>query len=59
MIYLFGYTGHPLDELKERAEALNAVVVDIRYAARSRNPEWNKSAMMSSLGPGNYLHLKD
>jgi hypothetical protein len=50
-IYLTGYTllAGP-DHLAAIADELNALVVDIRYAARSRAPHWNKGPLTSRLG---------
>ena len=42
-IYTIGYQGRRVDWLINKAKELNAVIFDIRYAARSRNPDWNKS----------------
>lgn len=50
MIYLAGYTGHKPDALARRAQALDAVVVDIRFAPRSRVPHWNKAPLERLLG---------
>jgi uncharacterized protein (DUF488 family) len=49
-IYTAGYSGHTPEELAKRAEALGAVVCDIRFKPVSRRPEWNRSRLASLLG---------
>lgn len=49
-IYTAGYSTHTPAELKAAAERLNAVVFDIRYSPRSRQPDWRALNMSSLLG---------
>jgi uncharacterized protein (DUF488 family) len=54
-LYDFGYIGSKLPDLKKAAEALNAIVVDIRFSARSRNPVWNSGNLRYVLD-NRYYH---
>lgn len=56
MLYTFGYQGYTPDKLKAVAEALNAIVVDIRMSPRSRNARWNMSNLVQVLGK-RYVHM--
>lgn len=51
IIYTLGYqtSGVTPSKLRAFAEAQNAVVVDIRYAARSRKGEWDGHALSRTL----------
>jgi hypothetical protein len=54
-LYDFGYIGSKLPDLQKAAEALNAIVVDIRFSARSRNPMWNSDHLRMLLD-NRYYH---
>ena len=57
-IYGLGYSGRKLDDLVRLADELDALVVDVRFSPRSRNPEWSKKSLTSALG-SSYHHLND
>lgn len=57
--YTIGYTGKKIAEVLRVREELDAVLVDVRFRPGSKkNPEWNKSALMQAVGPGNYSHIQ-
>jgi hypothetical protein len=49
-IYLFGYSGQNRDAFEAWVERENAVVLDIRFSARSRVPRWSKEALSACFG---------
>jgi hypothetical protein len=53
-IYTFGYANFTVAQLKAKAAELNASVIDTRYRAASRLPEWNKNALDAALRPVPY-----
>lgn len=55
-LHTFGYSGRSPDELQDLAERLDALVVDIRFSPRSRNPDWSGGRLRKRLG-GRYHHL--
>jgi uncharacterized protein (DUF488 family) len=55
-LYTIGYGGMSAGRLAKIVHALNAVLVDIRFRAASRKPEWNKGALTKLFGD-RYLHL--
>lgn len=57
-IYTFGYQGQQLETLQAHVEHLNAVLLDIRFSPRSRNPIWSRKRLQQVFG-GSYLHLPD
>ena len=57
-VYTFGYTGRTPEQLKELAEQLDAVIFDIRLAARSRDLRWRKGYLVQLLGT-RYQHVKE
>jgi hypothetical protein len=54
-IYTFGYANFTVEQLKAKALELNAKVVDTRYRAASRLPQWNMSALRVALEPVVYF----
>ncbi len=56
-VYGIGYTGRTLDELRHIIEQLDAVLVDIRFAPYSRNPQFRKDALEQALGD-RYVYLR-
>ncbi|MEV0713333.1 DUF488 domain-containing protein [Asanoa sp. NPDC050611] len=62
MVVGIGYEGLSLPEFLARVSALGVShVVDVRYAARSRKPPFNKKALaaaLSSVGVG-YTHMPE
>ena len=45
-----GYMGKKPEDLLRRAIELDAILCDIRYAPRSRNPVWNKEKLETMFG---------
>lgn len=56
-VYTIGYAGKTPAQIKELAEQLGAVVVDIRFSPFSRNPVWSGKQLRLSLGD-RYVHLR-
>ena len=48
-IYTAGYTGKLVQQLVERACSMDALVLDVRLAPRSRSPAWNKGPLTTAL----------
>ena len=57
-IYTFGYVKTTVAQLKEWLEQNDAALVDIRFSANSRNPDWAKSNLSNAVGVARYTHLK-
>jgi uncharacterized protein (DUF488 family) len=55
-LYTFGYSGRLPHELRALVDHLDAIVVDIRFSPRSRNPHWTAGRLTSLLGE-RYRHL--
>lgn len=58
-IYTVGYSGRTPEQLKQAAEKLDALVVDIRHARRSRIFEWNEDNLFRVLGAERYCPLPE
>jgi len=50
LVYTFGYQGRDPRELLTLCKRKDAVVVDVRYSPRSRNPRWNRRMLEKVLG---------
>jgi uncharacterized protein (DUF488 family) len=57
-IYTFGYTGRHFSDFMDRISRIGALVVDVRFSARSRDSVWNASGLSRALG-SNYVHLHE
>ena len=55
--YGIGYHGRTLADIKRILQALDAVLVDIRFAPHSRNPEFRKAHLEAALG-SRYVYLR-
>lgn len=54
--FALGYVGHKPAELLALVRSVpQAILLDVRFAPRSRAPMWNKSALQSLLG-SQYVH---
>lgn len=57
-VYTIGYGGRKPSEIKQIAEALDAIVFDIRFSPRSRNPQWAGKNVKALLGD-RYHHVRE
>jgi uncharacterized protein (DUF488 family) len=57
MLYTLGYQGWRLDAIQGTLGALQAVLVDIRFAPHSRNPAFRKAHLQAQLG-ARYVHVQ-
>lgn len=57
-IYSFGYVTTTVAQLKEWLDQNDAVLLDIRFSANSRNPDWAKSNLSNAVGVARYTHFK-
>lgn len=63
-VYTVGYKGIPANELREKVESVNGVLVDTRFRPYSPAPMWKQHALRELmggdyvLGDGRYVHLK-
>lgn len=57
-IWSIGYSGLKPDKLFGHVRSMNAVLVDIRYSPRSRNPAWSRSHLEQGLGD-RYRHVQN
>lgn len=57
-IYTTGYGGKLPADLKRLVEESRAVLLDIRFCARSPAPRWRKGALASLLGDS-YRHVRE
>jgi uncharacterized protein (DUF488 family) len=53
-VYTTGYTGKKPEDLKAMVERLGARLLDIRYSANSRVPQWRWSALSDLVGDAYY-----
>lgn len=56
-VYTIGYSGRSLSEIKSIVENLDAIIFDIRFSPRSRNPEFNMRNLERELSD-RYLWIK-
>jgi len=56
-VYTMGYGGQKLPLVQKAVAELGAVIFDIRYSPRSRNPTWNGANLRRVLG-ARYRHVK-
>jgi len=54
-LYTVGYSGRTPAEIKSLVESRDAILIDIRFVAVSRHPQWRKAAFAHLLGD-RYLH---
>jgi uncharacterized protein (DUF488 family) len=57
-VYGIGYSGKDPEAVRRIAEALDAVVFDIRFSPRSRDPRWAGRNVAAALGAGRYEHVR-
>jgi uncharacterized protein (DUF488 family) len=57
-IYTIGYSGWKPEQLRDTIHALGAVLVDVRFSPRSRQPQWAGGNLAKLVGAGSYRHLK-
>lgn len=53
-IYTIGYSGSTPQDIHKFVEELDAILVDIRYSPKSRQPQWNSGALYSTFPRGRY-----
>lgn len=56
-LYTLGYASVNFEQLRQAAQARGALLLDIRFAARARRPEWNKGRLTAAFGD-QYQHLQ-
>jgi uncharacterized protein (DUF488 family) len=56
-IYTFGYLQRDVAELRDLADALDAIVIDVRESPQSRTEEWSGWSLKRALGE-RYLHVR-
>ena len=56
-VYTLGYSGRQLDEIKAMVEEREAILFDIRFSPRSRNPTWNEGNLRAAFG-ARYRHIR-
>ena len=56
MIYTTGYTGKDINDLKPMLEALDSILIDIRFAPYSQILHWRQMYLKVLLGK-KYLHI--
>jgi uncharacterized protein (DUF488 family) len=57
-IYTLGYSGRTPAALKAIIDNLDAMLFDIRFSPRSRDPRWARKNIEALLGPDRYRHVK-
>ena len=57
-VYTFGYGGRNLADLLHLVWQLDAVVFDVRYSPRSRNPQWGRDRLKTALNQ-RYRHVRE
>lgn len=56
-VYVTGYSGKSPDDLLSMITKVGGTIFDIRFSARSRNPQWALSNLQSFFGD-RYRHVK-
>jgi uncharacterized protein (DUF488 family) len=56
-IYTIGYQGVPADALEAKVKELNAVVIDTRFKAWSKDPEFNQGRLLTRFGGERYRFM--
>jgi len=56
-VYTLGYSGRKLHEIEAFVEEKQAILFDIRYSPRSRNPTWNEGNLRKTFG-ARYKHIR-
>ncbi len=57
-VYTTGYGGKKPADVLAIITAVNCDLFDIRFSARSRNPQWALSNMIAFFGEERYTHVK-
>lgn len=57
-LFTFGYSGRRLSDFQVVVADFGAIVVDVRFSPRSRQPEWSGASLLRSFGAG-YLHFRE
>lgn len=57
-VYTVGYSGQRPERLQALIEKLGALLVDVRFSPRSRNPRWGQPALREMFGD-RYVHLPE
>lgn len=57
-VYTVGYSGQRPEQLQALIEKLGALLVDVRFSPRSRNPRWGQPALREMFGD-RYVHLPE
>jgi uncharacterized protein (DUF488 family) len=56
-VYAVGYSGRTVEWLRSVVESLGATVLDVRFNAMARAPEWRGYSLKKTLA-GRYEHMK-
>ncbi len=57
-IYTLGYSKWKIEALAPVVARLDAVLFDVRYSPRSRNPDWSRKRLIEKFGD-NYTHVRE
>jgi len=57
-LYTIGYSGRSIEELQSIVWAKNGILLDIRYSARSRRPEFSHKRLLERFGEW-YNHVPE
>lgn len=57
-VYTTGYGDKKVGAIASLAKRYDAIVLDIRYSPRSRNPDWSKKRMKERMGE-RYIHVRE
>lgn len=57
-VFTIGYGGKTPAQIKAIVDDLDAVLFDIRFSPRSRQPQWAKKNVAALVGVERYTHLK-
>lgn len=58
VLYTLGYCGLKPDDLTAYLRRLDAVLVDVRFSARSMQPCWRRQGLITIVGQARYIHLR-
>lgn len=57
-VYTTGYGGKKTGTILNLAKKYDAIILDIRYSPRSRNPDWSRKRMQERMGE-RYIHAHE
>lgn len=58
VLYTLGYTGLKPDDLISYLDHTGAMLVDVRFSAKSMQPRWTRKGLTEMVGQHRYIHIR-